>query len=268
MTRVAIIGAGPTAAFVAKACIDFGAYTTLYAHGDIGKIPPGAFYFHWLPPELAKKHIPIQILVQGKGTAENYVKLQWGTNFVSTENSFPPQPRWEPAYNPSEVFSDLLSPKCVVQYIEFPFTDVNVEYLTTVYDLIFQTFPTQASKEKQPPLIPYYMGVRYGTEDENTPYISYNGTGRDIVVREASLFGNLFLEFPKNVGEEFIKSNMDVTGFRLVELKDMHPDTKPWISDNPKIKFMGRWAEWSTHRLTHEAYALTIAALQEINDVK
>jgi hypothetical protein len=261
--NVAILGLGPTGAFAAKAAIDAGYQVTIYTIGDYHKFVPGPFWFHWIPEDLQQKFVPDQIYQLGKGTKSQYNSLQWGNLVTHVQQSSFPANGFVVGYNAQKVIEDLIPMTAEVVMSAGAISDVDASDIAKSYDVVFQTFPTKLSKEQQPPLVPYCMASKLSTEKRN--YVVYNGTGEGVVVRECNLFGRHYLEFPKNVTRSAILHAMDMTGMDLVELKDLHPKTKPWrqpASTDPKIHLIGRWAEWQTHRLSHEIYSIVYGMLK------
>lgn len=260
--KVAVIGLGPSAAFAARAAHDMGCEVEIYTTGA-NKMPPGATWLHWLPEDVTNRFNPVQIYIVGKGTETEYVKRQWGTKGASS--SFPKEPVWEAGYNPSEVLDVLVPSQCNVNMIAYPMSDTDVKDLSQNYDLVFQTFASQEAKEFQPLLVPFVAAAKIGTQNPEKNYVVYNGTKEGIVVREAQLFGNLYLEFPKNMSEQEVRELHDVTGFKLVTLKDLSPLSKPWQTPkDSKVKMIGRWAQWDRKFLSHDAYNLAMKFIEEV----
>ena len=258
--KIAIIGLGASGAFAARAAYDMGNDVEIYATQN-GKMSPGATWLHWLPEDMSQQVAPANIYVIGKGTGSSYSRLQWGQVFPS---SFPKEPVWEKGYDPEVVLAKLVPSSCNVNFVPFPLSDADIRDLSTGFDLVFQTFPTRESKEQQPALVPFVAAAQFGNANPDVNYVVYNGTGKGIVVREAQLFGNKFLEFPKNMTLEEVYGLHPVeTGWQYTVLKDIHPNTKPWSHSDPKIKLVGRFAEWDRRVLSHDAYARVQTIIQE-----
>lgn len=261
-SKIAIVGFGPTAVFAAKAAYDMGCQVEIYTDQQ-KPMPPGATWLHWLPEDVSGMFTPTQIYVIGKGTSEQYTQRQWGKVYPS---SFPAKPVWEVGYDPMVVLDKLLPTVCNVNITPYRMSDADVKDLSVGFDLVFQTFPTRESKEQQPSLLPFVAAAKLGTEDPKKNYVVYNGTKDGIVVREACLFGNHFLEFPKGVEEEEVRAThtSPLTGYKLVTLKDLDPRTKPWMGHDKKIKLLGRWAQWDRKVLSHDAYEIATRHIQEM----
>jgi hypothetical protein len=262
--KIAIIGFGPTAVFAAKAAYDMGYQVEIYTDQQ-KPMPPGATWLHWLPEDVSHQFKPVQIYVVGQGTSEQYTKRQWGQVHPS---SFPLKPVWEVGYNPTQVLDKLLPTECNVNLVPYRMSDADVRDLSVSFDLVFQTFPTREHRESQPQLLPFVAAARLGTEDPTKNYVVYNGTKKGIVVREASLFGNHFVEFPKGMTEDEVnESHTWNTGYKVAELKDLDPRTQPVQQPVGKIKLLGRWAQWDRRVLSHDAYNLAVKFIEEMQNV-
>ena len=264
--RIAIVGLGPTGAFAAKAAHDLKCDVEIFITGDLpATTPPGAFWLHWLPQDVSGSAKPVQVYITGEGSSDNYTKRQWGKVYPS---SFPTQPVWETAYNPADVLDKLVPSSCNMNFLQYPLSDTDIKDLSVAYDLVFQTFPTRESREYQPVLLPYVAAAKFGQEDPEKNYVFYNGktiaTGGP-VVREAVLFGNHFLEFPKQWTEEEVRHGFDLTGYTVKILKDIDPITKPWPQPtSSKIRLLGRWATWDRKVLSHDAYSMAQKFIREL----
>lgn len=262
-TKIAIVGFGPTAIFAARAAYDLGCKVEIFTD-KARPMPPGATWLHWVPEDIAQEFASTPIYVVGKGTSAEYTKRQWGFECPS---SFPTKAVWEHGYDPQKVLDSLLPVECNVNLMGYAMSDADVQDLAKSYDLVFQTFPTKESKEQQPALMSFVAAAKLGTDDPSQNWVVYNGTKEGLVVREASIFGNHFLEFPKNISMEEIKKSHPLSSdYKMVELRDLHPHTKPWDFKHPKIKLLGRWAQWDRKVLSHDAYSLCQKFIQELHD--
>lgn len=266
--KIAIIGMGAAAIYAAKAARDSGVQVEIFSYGGSFRTPVGAFWLHDIPESLKDKFAPVNIWQTGKGTAEAYIKLQWGDRARGVkESSFPRKGAFTLGYNPDDVLPVLLPMDAEVQLLAGPLSDTDIADLAKLreYDLILQTFPTKESKQEQPRLIPFVTAGMHDPEDGRKNFLLYNGTGEGIVVREAHLFGNHYLEFPKFVTRAEIQRTCGDTlaGYILSDNLDMDPATKPWSkTSHSKIKLIGRWAEWNQKRLTHEIYSIVCGMLK------
>ena len=260
--KVAVIGLGASGAFAAKAAYDMKCEVEVYVT-QAGKMSPGATWLHWLPEDVTSQFTPTQIYVMGKGTSDQYTKRQWGKVYPS---SFPVTPAWEVGYDPTQVLEVLVPAACNINMIPYPLSDADIRDLSVGFDLVFQTFPTRVSKEEQPPLRSFVAAAKLGQSDPEKNFVVYNGTKIGIVVREAQLFGNHFLEFPKDMTAEEVWDQQDLDGYQVVTLKDLDPSTKPWQTVRSRIKLIGRWAQWDRKILSHDAYAIAQKHVQEFLD--
>lgn len=256
--RVAIIGLGPTGAFAARAAYDLGWDVKIYATDMEYRTPPGAFWLHWIPDAVLNDYNAETINILGIGKAEEYVKRQWGKEFAKLPSSFPVKPVAEKGYDPAEVLPHLVPAECEFMPVSHKLSDVDVRDIARAFDVVFQTFPTRESTEQQPALIPYIAAARFGWEPRpgTGNMVVYNGSGKGVTVREAQLFGNHYLEFPKNMSLAEVGMEFDLTGYQHVVLRDLHPYTKPWQQDSKsKVQLIGRFAKWDRKCLSHDAYA-------------
>lgn len=257
--NIAILGTGASALFAAKAAKDLG-HEPLVIGVKGFNFPPGPFWFHWVPEDIKQKVKEYKITLIPEGTEHDYQSLQWGRKPRGVSSSFPKKIMEVIGYNPSEV-EKVLCPTLFVQKMPKPLSEEEIRGLCYNYDFVFQTFPTELSKDVQKPYQPYYMGALYGFDPNSDfeNFVVYNGTGDGIYVRKVLLWGNFFFEFPKNLALDEIKKVMDRIHpeMQYYKLYDMNPWTLPLelpITSPPNLHLVGRWAEWNTKRLSHEAY--------------
>ena len=267
-SKIAILGFGPAAAFAARAASDMGCqvviHCTLY-----GSYPPGAFWFHELPPSMFdegsfKLH---DIAIRGIGTPKEYSRRQWGNPEIP--NSFPrsKEQTHDTGYSPKEVWDHIVPQDVEVLLSAYNFSDADVRDLASGYDLVLQSFPSKTHLSQQPVYLPYFMlhgDDEFGGSKGNV--VIYNGKDDDsIVVREAILFGKHYMEFPKGREWEDIKRRMDVRNMDAVVLRDMQPSTIPVRQPvETKIRYIGRWACWDRTKLAHESYEDTLEFIKEL----
>jgi hypothetical protein len=257
--EVAVVGLGASGAFVARAAYDAGYKVTVYVYGST-TTPPGAFWLHWIPEEYDGQFQSKAIQIAGLGTAEQYTKLQWGELwYKGLTSSFPKEHMVEWGYNPQEVIPQLVPSSVKIEMISYPFSDTDVADLLRAYQFVFQTFPRQADIATQPSRVSFLAAAQLGVADPTQNLVVYNGKGQGIVVREAQLFGNRFLEFPKNVPLETVKKSYDLTGWQTVSLKDLAPNTHPISQPGKGLYLMGRYAQWDRNCLSHDCYSRTIS---------
>jgi hypothetical protein len=206
-----------------------------------------------------------QIYIQGQGTARQYIKRQWGALSDNVTSSFPEQPVWELGYDPTLVLKYLVPPACEEIRLPYALSDADIADLSGKYDLVFQTFPTRESKTQQPPLLSFVAAARFGDEEPDKNWVVYNGTNKSLIVREAVLFGNHFIEYPKNVSVTEVKESSDLSGWQTVVLQDLDPRCKSWVQDRKsKIRLVGRLAMWDRTFLSHDAYAYVQKCIKEL----
>jgi hypothetical protein len=257
---VGIIGMGPAAAFAYRAAVDAGFAVTIYQYGEPHKTPPGAFWLHWLPEDITKMFSPQPILIHGFGSEQEYLKLQWGDLAKGITSSFPNKVVTEMGYDPAVVLPNLIPARANIMLLSKPLNDVDVLMLSRLHEFIFQSFPSEASKNVQPALLSFVAAATFGTERDGN-WVMYNGTGSGIEVREAVLFGNHYWEFPKGMSEALVRSQIEIPGAHWVTLKDLHPRTEPWMGTG-NIHYIGRMAEWNRKRLSHEVYSIVSGLLK------
>lgn len=252
--KVAILGAGASGAFAAKACTDAGVETHMY-YCDTGKVSPGAFWLHWVPIDIVPQVPAYPIYIRCWGDEEEYRRRQWGGLAHLTNSSFVSGITVEEGRDPSDVFPYLITSE-VQRHITPKFlTEEEIKFMAKGFDLVLQTFPTKESLREQPALIPYII-IASDNAIHDPNVVTYNGSGIGLWVRDAVLFGNHFVEYPKYVTRDEIEDHRDLTGYKVITLRDIHPSTKPWQKEKDNIHLIGRFAEWNRKRLSHEVYGL------------
>lgn len=259
-TKVAVLGLGMAGAYAAKAASDKGCFVHVYQHGET-EFPLGAFWQHWVPPDIAEAVPATSIRMIPEGTASKYMSLQWGrvpNNHI--KSSFPKRTKVVAGYNPEKILA-AMQPENIIK-LEYPLSTEEIFEICEQYDFVFQTFRADYSFADQKPLIPFWTAAMYDSCDPEINEVWYNGTGNGHIVRSAKLWGNQYFEFPKYLSYEEIRK---VTPARVLEkmvfqeLKDMSPFTvgfQPSVFSPSNLYFAGRWAEWNNKRLTHQVYAL------------
>jgi hypothetical protein len=265
-SEVAVVGLGATGAFVARAAYDMGFRVTVYVHGTANVTPPGAFWLHWIPKDVSGDFSSKPITILGKGKPETYTRLQWGKSYYKgLTSSFPEMKMIEDGYNPVEVLPRLVPDEVKIEYVPYPFSDTDVDDLVKGFQHVFQTFPRKLDLEIQPERIPYVAASRMGVVDPEQNVVVYNGTGKGLVVREAYLFGNHFMEFPKHMTKaDLEEAGVDLQGFNTIVLKDLAPNTNriKFTHSTGRVHLMGRFAEWDRRCLSHDCYERTVEVLR------
>lgn len=272
--RVAILGFGATGAFAAKAAYDAGADVTIITMSHGISVPPGSFWLHWIPTDVQHKYKPYFIQIESIGTEQEYFRKQWGVEKTKGRtSSFPHQQMFEVGYNPADILETLVPFEVEKQVVLKPLTTFAINIICDDYDKVFQTFPMQKHISEQPALVPYMAAAGIGKADPSKNLVVYHGDEHNIIVREATLFGNHYLEFPKGmVGDDFdiniAQLLMTINGmqdYQWITLKDLALDTQP-VQQDPanKIQLIGRFAEWNRKRLSHETYEQVFKIVREL----
>jgi len=277
--KVAILGFGPTAVFVARAAFDAGCEVTIFGKDDKMGTPPGAFWLHWVPDTIQAPLEPEKIIIHSSGKEEWYTQRQWmhaAPKFVWGElsSSFPEAPVAEFGYSPAATLSTILPPY-KMQYTTSMLDREAIQQIAPQFDATFQTFPEKAHFEYQPQLLPFVaaaapvsmLGPVYN-EDNMGNRVYYNGTPQmeDVLVREAILFGMHYLEFGKGCSIDYVHQplraeRIDISKYQWVTLKDLHPHSIPMEHDMKTVHLVGRMAMWDRKFLSHDAYEFTRAVL-------
>ena len=262
MKDIAVLGAGAAGQFAALAAHDLGHRVTIITTKNF-YAPPGPFWFHWVPDSLKDKVEPVEITLIPDGTEKEYQSLQWGRAPHGISSSFPKKITTAIGYNPVEVvWGAMPSFKIHKLSSKEKLNADQIEVFCDHYDLVFQTFPTDLSKDIMKPKQPYFVGEKLNFAPANGDkdnFVVYNGTGKGIWVRKVFLWGNLYFEFPKNLSLDMIEPVMERTHPDLTyhQLWDLNPYGAPYQlgAYAPRnLHLVGRWAEWNTKRLSHEAY--------------
>jgi len=258
---VAILGAGPSAAYALAACRDYGIEADVISNRAPSVMFPGPF---WLRLNPTKSPIEKQLIhIYSEGTAEEYLRKQWGEiNFSVISTSFPTQARSELIYEPMLVLTEIWK-SCSIT-ISDAISDSDIENISKEYTAVFVTFPTAKSRN----ILQKYM-VKYpilSYKVDNNPslnYCMYTGINSVNFVRTSRLFGRVHLEYPN---DHII--NQDITGDGvLLYAPDTRPDTPEWDPlDVPSknVYLIGRHAEWNRRVLSHNAYEKAKSIIEKL----
>lgn len=262
--KVAILGAGPSAAFAYQACkahaerVDVEVFSA-----EASKIPVGAFWFRWLPHNIRSQLRSQSIFTNYVGTEDLYVSKQWGDSVSVTGNSssFPKElVGVQQGFKPEEAIPLLWDD--VIFVLGQPFTDTDTTKLALEVDIVLQTFPTDESKEENKDKLTHFPLVTFDDVDHKTNIVTYNGSKGD-TVRFSQLFGKVHFEYVPN---HIIDGRTLGDSGSVRTVMDIHPDTIPWESDRTPAKnvhLLGRYAEWTRHKLSHDAYNDTVTILEK-----
>lgn len=260
--KVAILGTGYEGVFAAWAAADCGCDVTVFHIKNTLQETEKIYYFLWLPGNRLGQIASTPIYLSRKGNEETYKSLQWAkvplTCFLT---DFPLRDGYIAGYQPI-----ISLAKFLVSVLDNYPEDMEVHEMSKHFDIIFQTFPTQESRLKQPELLYYYVAEKFNGEENN--YVIYNGSGEGIVVKECQLWDRRYLEFPKNLPMQEINRVMSLQGYEIYCMKDINPFSKPYRQtkeQSAKIQLVGKWAEWNRLRSPADVYTIVYNRLQ--NDI-
>lgn len=253
---VAVLGLGPAGAYAARAAVDAGALVDVYAPAGKNNGAPGAFWLYSLPTSVPLITSATPIHIFSDGSEKIYREKQWGAlAYKVNGSSFPRTEKVMRGYEPTKVLPALLPREAVVHPLNAPLQDSEVIELCKAYDHVFQTFPSQYSLKQQPPTVSYLIGRSPIAAPREENYVLYCGTKDTVVVRISQLWGNRYLEFPKELRLETLLANYPMYAeHTFTEVKDLHPDTLTWTSPLRNLHYIGRWATWDKRWLSHMAY--------------
>lgn len=254
--KVAVLGTGPSAAFAVLACRNSNVTPTVYS--SFGTLPTfqgpaGAFYFHKVPGAPVESNYYEHLTIIGVGGKDEYFKKQWG--YIG-ESTFPAEPYTDYGFDPKYALRYMWERQDISKHE--PFTDESVAVLARDFDYVFQTFPTDKSRNElgkykvtfPATVVDVHSTVMLENDLFITPNtIIYDGLPQHSFVRASSLFGKLTREYP--IGT---KLNTRET---VVTVPDLRPECPEWDrKDVPasNVFLLGRWAVWSRHMLSHQAY--------------
>jgi len=149
--KIAILGGGPVAAFVYRACRDFGipnADILIYTQAIIQEIS-GAAWFRSIPKLSETNNLEsVSIHVFGVGDSEEYFNKQWTSKnkIQNRSSSFPDTAYVSTGYNPRECLRPMLKDANVV--ITQKLRDWQMKEIAEENTLVFQTFPTKEAALK------------------------------------------------------------------------------------------------------------------------
>jgi hypothetical protein len=248
--KIAILGAGPVAAYVYTACKSRGIIPDVYAK-EVTKAPVGAFWLRWVPRNMEQQFPRESIEIIPVGNKEQYIRKQWGESAVKTKScSFPNVMYKEYGYDPALVLP-VLWRDCEIKLVE-SLSDEEIQKVAKSYDVVFQTFPSQKSiRELSEYVVRVPTAVYTNPIKQIENRIYYNGL-MEPTVRLSVLFGKVQYEFV--AGSEIT----EYEGATIGSFVDLHPDTPSYENASAEnIFYIGRYAEWRRHMLVHEAFLKT-----------
>lgn len=257
--KVAILGAGPSAAYIARACLDSGIRPDVYSDRMVKPLG-GAFWLYWLPESVREYCAPQVIHVSGLGTAEHYAIKMWGE---ALPTSFPKEGEYKfPCYDPKEGLPALWGDLTVRQLTVT--CDRDIEVLAQDYDLVFQTFPSwkslEALREFRQPL---YIWNRLATPTLGSSVankVIYDGLAPEGQnghrLRISNIFGYTSIEYARNLTD--IELAAKPSGGRLVQGWKLHPQTPLWeAAPADNVVLVGRFSQWNRKLLSHDSYTVS-----------
>lgn len=275
MSRVLIVGTGPSAAFAVQACRDFGAQATVWTDRPPAAQEDGAFFIHWLPPALAKAAHPVPVRIESVGTARGYTMKQW---LRPVESSFPAEPREELWFNSADLMALWRRHDW---WLVGPLLDERLEQAAAdEYDWVFHTYPV--ARHRRGRTVVWFEVLsfsRNGPPNGATGLrILYNGDLNDRWVRMTESFGGrVSIEFPRGAAALAQLADPVFAAMSRGRLRDLPPETEPvqpyeWLA--PNCLPLGRFAEFDRTKLSHHSYERVmsvlrggVGALPEVNHV-
>lgn len=240
--KVAILGTGPSAAYVHQACKDLDVESKVYSN-----LPPrtalgGIFYLHEIPMSIRAEAQPIELY--GLGIKELYQKREWGCKPLEKWHcSFPESGEDVLGYDPQIIseFWENVDFKPVLSL-----TTLDIGHLAKEYNWVFQTFPETDHRIKYQKqwLRQYRVRTFYRPGEHN--FIVYNGTTSNSWLRAGSLFGWVTEEAPMEVEPQ----PMEIIKSRIT------PGARPQKSTIAKnVILTGRFATWNKKELASDSYS-------------
>lgn len=273
--KVAILGTGPSAAYVAMACTKLSVKYDVLSSCSPTLFFPGSFWLRQNPwtntTPTTKMHI------YSTGDAIGYLRKQWKMVDPAwlLHTSFPETAHTELVWNPYEILKPFWKTKNILLIKDL--SDEDIEYIAKGYELVFMTFATQESKNVMKSFVIRYPIVSYNLEEikadaemypmtstmlaSKLSYCIYDGDTGHWMTRISQLFGYLHLEY-----SQYYVPNQELIGDgKITWVPDTNPDTPEWDpQDVPadNVILVGRHAQWSRKVLSHNAYEQTIKILQ------
>lgn len=259
--KIAILGTGPSAAYVAMACDNSGILSDVISNRAPVNFFPGAFWPRLNPTKLEVS--AKEVYISNIGDVLGYLKKQW--KMIDSDwlknTSFPKSSRTEIALNPYELFGQFWENKDV--HLTIDITDLEIRRLAGIYDHVFMTFATEKSKKSRKEFLIRYPVISYPTDTMNA-YCIYDGQENSAFVRSSCLFGYIHNEYSK-----FHVPSIEIAGEHgmINWVYDLFPDTPTWDPyDAPaeNVTLVGRAALWDREVLSHHAYAQTLEVLEKM----
>lgn len=267
--KVLILGAGPSAAFAVRACLDSDVRPVVRAK-SISPAPPGLFMLLWLPESVMTTSERLQYSIRSSGSPEIYWQKRWRTTSHSVR-----LPRWGEKIIRGFRGNDGLLQQLwgdVVPDTGFQYTDEQLLELadSDEFNLIVQTFPTQFHSKLYREFLLQYPVATFRLEDwfqtrESESFkmawdsdlcfedvrVLYNGLENDSWFRATAdpLSGTVAVEY-QLMSDEKLEGAIE-SGFN----RAIHPDMPQVFANmHPKILLTGKWATWNKDEASHWTY--------------
>lgn len=292
---VAIIGAGPSAAFATAALKDKGVGTIDIYTLEEGVAPAGSFYVHMLPDSYSMDEYPgTRLITWGIGSGTQYIWNQYGNLETTTESSFPNVMRASGCWDYAQLQPALLSGASNITTGWRLTDDGQLLELASEYDIVMHSVPTMesAAKTRAPVAFPvftfkvqscnngkwnrflellkiqrkeitnwavYAQGNQVPGQITQPNFVLYNGTQLYKWVRLSYLWQNVHVEMPvgyQNRRSEWLAQVVAETGCRITMQRSLHPETERWSKRlADNIHPIGRMARWDKRILSHNTYS-------------
>ena len=268
--KIAIVGGGIAAAYTYRAVIDTGFSDITVFGGDFKKPIGGAFWLRWLPEQLSKKVKSSTIFIQTVGSAEVYMRNQWGEKFQHYPSSFPkglrqdikdPDFKTEIGYDPGHCWDYLWGQD--LNFVRKFFTE-NEDFIDLLgeFDVVLSTIALPMDKRSWLDKV-YERTIVSASKLKNAANnVVYVGLDDSSIIRFSYVWGKTFYEIGYNkvvdLDSIYKKYSEDVVQFH--KFPDIMPDVPalPITSDiSDRLFLIGRYAQWNRTLLSHECYKIT-----------
>ena len=275
--KVAILGAGPSAAYVAMACTKLSVKYDIISSRSPTLFFPGSF---WLRQDPWTHTTPTtKIHIYSTGDVIGYLRKQW--KMVDPDwllyTSFPKTTSTELVWDPYKILTAFWKDKNILLIKDLSDRDIQDISQAPGYDLVFLTFATEKSKKVMKPYVTKYPIISHNIEDivsngeeldlyltqlSTSSYCLYDGDTGHYVTRISQLFGYVHFEY----SQYYIPTQELVGNGKVTWVPDTYPDTPEWdLQDVPanNVHLIGRHAQWRRKILSHDAYEQTIEILEQ-----